>query len=453
MAGSEGSPAGKHVAVFAFPFATHAAPLLSLVQRIAAASPATAFSFFSTEKSNLACFPGGRGGEGSECPNVMAYDVWDGAPEGYVPSGTNLVEAVEIFLRAVPGNFESVLEAVERERGRKITCLLTDGFYWFAADMARERSVPWVPVWTASPCALLAHMETDSIRQIRGTSDMTLDAIPGLSTMRMMDMIKEIFDTTAPLPTMVYRMGQVLPQAAAVVSNSFGNMDPIVERELRSKLRRFLDVGPFVLSPPPPLSDEHGCIPWLDQQETASVVYVSFGSMIRPPPHEVTALVNALDKAASPFLWSYRSDAEAEVPQALLEKAAAGKRGKVVPWAPQLHVLRHRAVGAFVTHCGWNSVLESMIGGVPMVGRPFFGDQCMNARAVEAGWRIGAAVEGGAFTEEATAAALERVLAGEEKEGMRERAGALKEKALKAVEEPQGSSTKNFEALVEIVTG
>ncbi|KAK3435501.1 hypothetical protein EUGRSUZ_C00191, partial [Eucalyptus grandis] len=446
---SEDSPAGKHVAVFTFPFASHVAPLLSLVRRIAAASPATMFSFFSSEKSNLTRFPGGR--RDATCPNLVAYDVWDGAPEGYVPSGRNPVEPVEIFLRVVPGNFESILHAAERERGRKITCLLTDAFYWFAADMAQERSVPWVPVWTASPCALLAHLETDSIRQIFGTSGMTLDAIPGLSAMRMMDMMKEVLDETAPFPTMLYRMGQVLPQAAAVVANSFENIDPIVEGELRSKLRKVLDVGPFVLSPPPPLSDEHGCIPWLDEQETASVVYVSFGSVIRPPPHEITAIVKALDKTASPFLWSYRGDAKAEIPQELLE-SAAGTRGKVVPWAPQLHVLGHRAVGAFVTHSGWNSVLESMIGGVPMVGRPFFGDQSMNARAVEAVWQIGVAVEGGAFTEEATAVALERVLAGEEGKRIRERVGALKEMALGAVE-PQGSSTRNFDALVEIVTG
>ncbi|KAI3423792.1 Glycosyltransferase, partial [Psidium guajava] len=448
---TEDSPSGKHVAVFAFPFATHAPALLRLVRRIAAASPATMFSFLSSEKSNLACFPGGRRGDGGMCPNLVAYDVWDGAPEGYVPSGRNPVEPVEIFLRAVPGNMESVLCEAERERGCKITCLLTDAFYWFAADMARERSVPWVPVWTAGPSALIAHMETDSIRQIFGNSGKTLDAIPGLSAMRMMDVPKEILDATTPFPTMLYRMGQVLPQATAVVSNSFEDMDPIVERELRSKLRKFLHVGPFVLSPPPPLSDEHGCIPWLDKQDTASVVYVSFGSVIRPPPHEIAAIANALDKTAFPFLWSFRGDAEAELPREFLERTA-GTRGKVVPWAPQLHVLGHRAVGAFVTHCGWNSVLESMIGGVPMVGRPFFGEQSMNLRAVEDVWRIGVAVEGGALTEEATADALERVLAGKEGKQMRERAGALKEMALKAVE-PQGSSTRNFKALVEIVAG
>ncbi|XP_030456447.2 LOW QUALITY PROTEIN: flavonoid 3-O-glucosyltransferase-like [Syzygium oleosum] len=353
MAGTEDSPARKHVAVLAFPFATHAAPLLHLVRRIAAVSPATMFSFFSSEKSNLACFPGGKrsGGDGSACPNLVAYDVWDGAPDGYVPSGRNPVEPVEIFLRAAPDNIESVLHVAERERGCKATCLLTDAFYWFAADMARERSVPWVPVWTAGPCALLTHMETDAIRQMYATSGETLDGIPGLSALRMVDLPKELLDAISPFPTLLYRMGQVLPQATAVVCNSFEDADPIVQRELRSKLQMFLDVGPLVLSPPPALSDEHGCIPWLDEQETASVVYVSFGSMLRPPPHEITAIANALDKTAFPFLWSFRGDAEAELPLEFLDRAT-GTRGKVVPWAPQLHVLGHRAVGAFVTHAG-----------------------------------------------------------------------------------------------------
>lgn len=274
-----------------------------------------------------------------------------------------------------------------------------------------------------------------------------LDEIPGFPAIRMVDMAKEVLDETTLFPTMLYRMGQVLPQATAVVTNSFENIDPVVERELRSRFQKVLHAGPFMLSPPPPLSDEHGCIPWLDGQETASVVYISFGSVIRPPPHEITAIANALDKTDFPFLWSFRGDATAE----LLERTA-GTRGKVVPWAPQLHVLGHRAVGAFVTHCGWNSVLESMIGGVPMVARPFFGDQSMNARAVEAVWRTGVVVKGGASSEETMVDALERVLAGEEGKRMRERAGALKEMALQAVE-PQGSSTRNFRALVDIVAG
>lgn len=253
----------------------------------------------------------------------------------------------------------------------------------------------------------------------------------------------------SPFALMLHRMGCTLHRANAVAINSFEEADPVATKYLHSKFQKYLTVGPFILASPQPFSDPNGCIPWLDHHEPSSVVYISFGTLVKPKPCELMALMESLIETGHPFLWSFRGSLmEQNFPADIVEKVL--ERGKIVPWAPQLAVLRHGAVGVFVTHCGWNALVESIVGGVPMIGRPFFGDQPMNRSTMEDGWKIGVGVEGGVFTREGTVRALELILSREEGEKMRERVGVLKEAALKSME-PGGSSTKNFNCLMEIV--
>lgn len=124
-----------------------------------------------------------------------------------------------------------------------------------------------------------------------------------------------------------------------------------------------------------------------------------------------------------------------------------------MPWAPQAQVLAHRSVGVFINHCGWNSVVESVEAGVPIIGRPFFGDHQVDAWMVENVWKIGVRVEGGVFTKGSTMSALELVLSHDQKgKELREQVGEYKEFALKAFG-PKGRSTQNLNTLLEIVAG
>jgi hypothetical protein len=285
---------------------------------------------------------------------------------------------------------------------------------------------------------------------LAGDEDQTLDFIPGFSTIRAVDLPEGVIgDITSPFAIMLHNMGLMLPHANAVAINSFEEMDPDMVNQLKSRFHKFLNVGPFPLTWPPPFnSDEHNCLEWLDQQSAGSVAYISFGSVITPPPHELAALAEALEASGFPFLWSFRGNEE-NFPKGFIERTS--KNGKVVQWAPQMQVLKHRAVGVFVTHCGWNSVLESIIAGVPMICRPFFGDQRLNTRTVEVLWGIGVGIEGGVFTKDGTVKALTLTLSSEEGKKMKKKAEAFQEPALKAVGHA-GSSTENFDTLVEVVT-
>lgn len=257
-------------------------------------------------------------------------------------------------------------------------------------------------------------------------------------------------NSESPFQKLLHKMGHKLPQATAVAINSFQQLDPDTLHLLNARFKKFLNVGPFALTcPSPSRPDDHGCLEWLDKHQPSSVVYISFGTVITPPPHEIAAIAEALEASGFPFLWSFKGSVDNLFSKGFLDRTS-GSIGKLVPWAPQVQVLHHSSVGAFVTHCGWNSISDSIGGGVPMICRPFFGDQKLNLRMVEAVWKIGVEVEGGVFTKSGTTNTLQRILlAGEGKE-MRERIGVLKKLAHEAVKS-NGSSTNDFNTLVGIV--
>ena len=162
------------------------------------------------------------------------------------------------------------------------------------------------------------------------------------------------------------------------------------------------------------------------------------------------AIAEALEASGTPFLWSLRDTSKEYLPEGFLKRTS--ELGKIVPWAPQVQVLAHSSTGVFITHCGWNSVLETIVGGVPMIGRPFFGDHPINTWMVENVWKIGVRIEGGMFSKSGTMRALELVLSHEKGKKLKDQIGHLRELALKAVG-PKGSSSQNFNNLLEIITG
>ncbi|KAJ4823768.1 hypothetical protein Tsubulata_012084 [Turnera subulata] len=443
-----------HIAVLVFPFATHAPPLLCLVRKLSAAAPAAQFSFISTAESNAKLF---HKDPPSDATNkaIRPCNVSDGLPSNYQFSG-NPQEPVHYFLKAAPDNFKLAMEVAVKETGRKISCLVSDAFFWFAADLAENLQVPWVPLWTSGPRALLLHVETDEIRRrigSDGSGDKTIDFIPGFSAIHVSDFPEGIFcaDQNAVFPMMLHKMGLNLPRAAAVASNSFAELDVEVVNMLKARLKNFLDVGPFILtSPESKVPDPHGCMEWLDKRKQEnSVVYISFGSVITPPPQELAALAEGLEEGGFSFLWSFRGNPEEKLPKGFLDRTK--ESGKIVPWAPQLDVLKHKALGAFMTHCGWNSVSDAIVGCAPMICRPFFGDQQLNSRTVEAVWGIGLRIDGGKISKDGMVKALRLVLETEEGKKMRQKVESLQKLAISAAQ-VNGSSTENLKTLASIVT-
>ncbi|KAJ8570634.1 hypothetical protein K7X08_037606 [Anisodus acutangulus] len=436
-----------HIALLAFPFGSHAAPLLALVQKLSPFLPSnTLFSFFNTSQSNTSIFS-----KSSKPNNLKIYNIWDGVKEGNAtPFGR---EAIDLFIQSTPSNFQTSMREAEEETGVKFSCIFSDSFLWFSSELAEKMNVPWIAFWTAGSCSLSIHLYTDLIR----SNDETLSKIPGfLSTLRISDMPPEVVaeNLEGPMPSMLYNMALNLHKANGVVLNSFEELDPITNKDIKTKLQKVLNIGPLVLQSSKRVhldanSDESGCIKWLENQNEKSVVYLSFGTVLTLPPNEIVAIAETLEAKRVPFIWSLKDNGVKILPKGFLERTK--EFGKTVSWAPQMEILENSAVGVFVTHCGWNSILEGISYGVPMICRPFFGDQKLNSRMVESVWQIGLQIEGGSFTKSGTISALDTFFNEEKGNVLRKNVQGLKEKALEAVKPIDGSSTENFKVLVELV--
>jgi hypothetical protein len=132
------------------------------------------------------------------------------------------------------------------------------------------------------------------------------------------------------------------------------------------------------------------CMAWLDSQELKSVIYVSFGSTTPMKREELIEIWHGLLNSKKQFLWVIRPNMVQE--KGLLNELKEGtskEQGLIVGWVPQEEVLSHKAIGAFLTHSGWNSTLESVVCGVPMICWPYFADQQINSRFVSEVWKIG----------------------------------------------------------------
>lgn len=196
-----------------------------------------------------------------------------------------------------------------------------------------------------------------------------------------------------------------------------------------------------------PLSEE--CSKWLESKAAHSVVYISFGSMVSLNPQQIEEIADGLDESGKNFVWVLRESEHTKLPNGFTEKVK--EKGLVVTWCNQLELLSHEAVACFVTHCGWNSTLEGLSLGVPMVGVPQWADQLTDAKFVEDVWKVGVRAkedERGIVRKEELVGCLKEVMEGERSKEIRRNAAKWKELAREAVGEG-GSSDKNIDEFVK----
>jgi UDP:flavonoid glycosyltransferase YjiC (YdhE family) len=176
-------------------------------------------------------------------------------------------------------------------------------------------------------------------------------------------------------------------------------------------------------------------------------VYASVGSIVVLSAEEVAEMAHGLASTGRPFLWVVRPDTRPLLPEGFLDTVAG--RGLVVPWSPQERVLAHVATACFLTHCGWNSTLETVAAGVPVVAFPQWGDQCTDAKFLVDELRMGVRLRA-PLRREAVREAVDAAVAGPEADAMLSRARSWSAVARAAVASG-GSSDRHVQAFVDEV--
>uniref|UniRef100_A0A453MES2 Glycosyltransferase n=1 Tax=Aegilops tauschii subsp. strangulata TaxID=200361 RepID=A0A453MES2_AEGTS len=257
----------------------------------------------------------------------------------------------------------------------------------------------------------------------------------------------------------------------SMVFNSFHGLEPdYVEHYHRTLGSRAWLVGPVALASKDMAGrgtdalspDADSCLRWLDTKPAGSVVYVSFGTLTSSSPAELHQLARGLALSGVDFVWvigaaGQAPDSSEWMPEGFAELMARGDRGFIIRgWAPQLLILDHPALGGFLTHCGWNSTLEAVSTGVPMVTWPRYADQLHNEQLVVDVLGVGVSITGGKdyaasgeVMGEAIAESIVRLMGdSEEGDAIREKVKDLGMKARCAVENG-GSSYNDVGSLMD----
>lgn len=210
-----------------------------------------------------------------------------------------------------------------------------------------------------------------------------------------------------------------IPVYDCLLMNTFYELEAPVIDAMGTQNPNIFPIGPLIFTPNyncadgadgevPVLADTGSALwaqdaqslKWLDQQKPSSVLYISFGSIATMSVDQMKELAHGLEMSHHQFLWVVRPDLVANIDQADSSKEKFAvmfaefvertkDRALVLPWVSQPRVLSHPSVAAFLTHCGWNSTLESISSGVPMLGWPKFAEQHTNCRYITHVWKIG----------------------------------------------------------------
>ncbi|KAM3370543.1 hypothetical protein ACQJBY_018082 [Aegilops geniculata] len=424
-------------------------------------------------------------------PSSGDVDNKDAATDGvvsYAPYSNGLDDGSmardgEARARSRQATFESLsaLVATFAARGRPVTCVVCSMVLPAALDVAREHAIPLAVYWIQPATVLAAYYH-----YFHGHGDLLAShaadpayevSLPGLPRpLRIRDFPSFLVDTTGSELAKVFneaarevfqRLGDH-SGCTKVLVNTFDELEPAALAAMKEHLDVFA-VGPVIGSSSSAEArihlfnhagaDEKRYTEWLGAQAARSVVYVSFGSVWTYSEKQMEEIANGLRRCGRPYLLVVRKDGRQEDVSRSLDDLVLEGQGMVVEWCDQPKVLSHPSVGCFVTHCGWNSTLEAMALGVPVVAAPSLFDQPTNAFLIEEEWAAGVRGErnsDGVFTGEELARCVELLMGHVPRAiEIRERVEALKGMAQEAAASggPAERSLRNFVMAANSIIG
>ncbi|KAM7505346.1 hypothetical protein LguiB_004250 [Lonicera macranthoides] len=466
-----------HAVCIPFPAQSHIKAMLKLAKLLH--SQGIHITFVNTEYNHNRLLKSGGPNSLDGSSDFRFMTIPDGLPPLDVDAAQDVIAVCESIPKNFLAPFVSLLENLHAsgspEINPPVTCVVSDGFITFTIDAAERLGIPIMLFWTIPACAFMGIYQAlflikegliplkDESYLTNGYLDTVVDWIPGMKNIRLKDFPSLIRTTDINSFLLNFEVEAVhrCSKASANIFHTFDELEVDVLTSLSSMIPHLYTIGPIELLmnhilPKDDLNsigyslwrEEHLCLEWLDSKEENSVIYVNFGSIAVMSLEKLLEVGRGLVNSNKYFLWINRSDAvksESPVlPPEFLEEIK--ERGFIAGWCPQEQVLNHSSVGGFLTHGGWNSTIESLSAGVPMICLPLFADQPMNCRYICNEWEVGMELVND-FKSGDVENVVKELMEGEKGKRMKNKAMEWREMAKKATR-VGGSSSLKFNMLV-----
>ncbi|XP_028796773.1 UDP-glycosyltransferase 71K2-like [Neltuma alba] len=298
---------------------------------------------------------------------------------------------IYVFMESLIPHVKSTIQNILRTADSNLVVgLVLDFFCMSMVDVGKELGLPSYLFLTTN-AGFLGTVLSLQKRQIDGEfSDSGPDLlIPGFSNPVPPKVFPNALFSKEGGYFAYYKLAQNFTETKGIVVNSFSELeqyaiDDILKDE---KVPPVYTVGPVIelKGQPNPNLDQaqhEKIMKWLDDQPPSSVVFLCFGSMGSLSPSQTRELAKGLKNSGVRFLWAMRSpptkdNADRTLTEGFLE--STHDNGMICGWAPQVEVLAHKSIVGFVSHCGWNSIMESLWFGVPILTWPIYAEQQLNA--------------------------------------------------------------------------
>ncbi|KAJ1421489.1 UDP-glucuronosyl/UDP-glucosyltransferase [Sesbania bispinosa] len=440
-----------HFLVIPYPILGHVNPLMQLSQLLAKQGCKITFlnTEFSHKRANSTVGSGQDNNNNLKKSQIKFVTLPDGLePEDDRSDHKKVVSSIKSNMPAMLPKLIEDINAVDVDN--KISCIVVTFNMGWALEVGLKLGIKGALLWTASATSLA---NCDSIPKLIHDGIIDSEGIPTKKqeiqlspNMPMMDTAnfpwashdKIVFDQIA-------QEMQTIKLGEWWLCNTTYDLEPAVF----SISPRFLPIGPLIANDIHKSSfwpEDTTCLAWLDQQPPQSVIYVSFGSLAGLEPNQFKELALGLDLLNKAFLWVVRPGNDNRVNNSYPNEFH-GSKGKIVGWAPQKKILNHPAIACFITHCGWNSTIEGLHGGVPFLCWPFASDQFVNKSYICDVWKVGLGLdkdENGLIQKGEIRNKVEQLLGNED---IKARSLKLKELIVNSIVE-SGQSSKNLEKFI-----
>ncbi|KAL5558091.1 hypothetical protein UlMin_034302 [Ulmus minor] len=462
-----------HVAVVACPGMGHITPLFVFAKRLV-----VQYGFHVTFL-NITTDASAAQNQLLHSPDLPPdFDVFDIPPvniSALVTQQTPPVTRISINVRESFRGLKSILVKIGKPKALVVDLFCTDAF-----EICQQLSIQAYLFYTASAALFAFSLYLPTLdREVNGEFvDLPEPVqVPGCTPLRTEDLLDQVRNRKIDEYKWFLFHSSRLTMAAGIFLNTWEDLEPIVIKAVREnsfyqqvKTPPVYPVGALTKETEPETDSRTEILAWLDRQPAESVVFIALGSGGTLTTEQTTEFALGLELSRQRFVWVVRepsdasssasffiaggdvSDPTSYLPEGFLERTK--EVGLVVPsWAPQVAVLNHPSTGAFWSHCGWNSTLESVKSGVPVIAWPLYAEQRMNATILmeEVGVGIKTSIEPGkgVIKRKEIGRLAKVVIEGEEGKVMRGKAKKLKESAIKALDSVRGSSYDSLSLAVE----